>query len=125
MSKKADLDLDRRLSVLYASVDELRERLEACVQRQEKEFQVYTDSSTFDLKYIINCVLQTRRLDSYRREIRVLRKQRDSLSAAERESVRQVLGLWRALRDVRKEQSGYQNTAIKIVIRKVGYLLCY
>ena len=37
LAKKEELDLDTRLSVLYAAVDELRERLEACVQREERE----------------------------------------------------------------------------------------
>lgn len=40
LAKQEELDLSGRLGVLLASVDELRERLESTVQRQERDFQV-------------------------------------------------------------------------------------
>ena len=36
----AELSLERRLSSLYAAVEDLREKLAICVQKQERDFQV-------------------------------------------------------------------------------------
>ena len=69
--------------------------------------------------------LQTRRLDTYRREIRVIRGQRDELSSVERSSIREVVSLWKSLREVREGQNASHNTNIKIVIRKVTKTLAH
>ncbi len=40
VSRRRDLRQDRRLALLYDAVDELREKLEICVQKAERDFQV-------------------------------------------------------------------------------------
>lgn len=45
LSKMKNLDLDHKLKVLYHAVDDLKEKLEICVQKNERDFQV---SNIFD-----------------------------------------------------------------------------
>ncbi len=40
ISRQAKLSLDRRLQSLYVAVEDLREKLSICVQKQERDFQV-------------------------------------------------------------------------------------
>ena len=64
--------------------------------------------------YLTWYLIQLRRLDSYRREIRLVREQRDEEGGREREAVKGILVLWKRLKDARKAQ-GYRNTSIKLV----------
>ena len=49
LARRRDLDLDRRLRVLYDAVDDLKEKLETCVKKNEKDFQVIRE------KFLIRC----------------------------------------------------------------------
>jgi len=61
--------------------------------------------------------VQERRLTSYRREARLLRRQRDEESQRERKSLSEAVQAWRALREARgQRESGL--TDVKLVIRK-------
>ena len=40
LSRMAELNLERRLASLYAAVEDLKEKLAICVQKQERDFQV-------------------------------------------------------------------------------------
>ncbi|TRY71764.1 hypothetical protein TCAL_04776 [Tigriopus californicus] len=99
--RKAKLDLDRRIRVLYDAMTELKEKLEIAVQQKEREFQ-------------------TRRFESYRKEVKVIREQRDEESGRERATIKEILTLWRTMRDIRRRQ-GYQSTNLKLTIHKVFY----
>ena len=41
ISRMAELNLERRLASLYAAVEDLKEKLIICVQKQERDFQVW------------------------------------------------------------------------------------
>ncbi len=90
-------DFDKRLDVLYKSIEELRLK-QSSWSEEEREFQ-------------------ERRLETYGNEIKAIRLQRDSDSKEERSLTRSILELWKEIRQVRNTQ-GYQNTAHKIVIKK-------
>ena len=94
-------DLDKRLEVIYESVEELKAK-ESKWDEEEKEFQA-------------------RRLDTYRSEIKAMKEVRDSDSQEARRLTRAILELWKEIRDVRNRQ-GYTNTGHKIVIKKVKTL---
>ena len=55
---------------------------------------------------------------TYRDETKLLREERDSYSYRERELTRNLLQLWKDIRDVRARK-GYTNTGHKLIIRKV------
>ncbi len=40
LSRRSTLDLERRLKLLYDAVDDLKEKLEFCAQKEERDFQV-------------------------------------------------------------------------------------
>ena len=94
-------DLDKRLEVIYESVEELKSK-ESKWNEEEKEFHA-------------------RRLDTYRSEIKAMKEVRDSDSQEARRLTRAILELWKEIRDVRNRQ-GYTNTGHKIVIKKVKTL---
>ena len=94
-------DLDKRLEVIYDSVEELKSK-ESKWDEEEKEFHA-------------------RRLDTYRSEIKAMKEVRDSDSQEARRLTRAILELWKEIRDVRNRQ-GYTNTGHKIVIKKVKTL---
>ena len=56
-------------------------------------------------------------MSSYRKETKIIRQQRDEESRIERDAVKEILGVWKSLRDVRKQQ-GFHNTDLKLVIHK-------
>ena len=91
-------DLDKRLEVLYKSIEELK----------SKEFNWAKEEMDF----------QFRRLETYRKEIKAMRSERDSDSEEERKLARAILELWKEIRILRHTQ-GYNNTNHKIVIKKV------
>jgi coiled-coil and C2 domain-containing protein 2A len=99
ISRLTKLSLERRLTSLYAAVEDLREKLAICVQKQERDFQL-------------------RRLEAYRREVRLVRDQRDEETHRERDAVKEILVVWKKLKEARKQQ-GYRNTSVKLVIRRV------
>ena len=41
LSRRASLGLERRIRLLYDAVDDLKEKLEICVQKAERDFQVF------------------------------------------------------------------------------------
>ena len=88
-------DLEKRLDVLYQSIDELKAKEWSTA---EKEFQA-------------------RRLDTYRSEIKTMQSERDADSQKERELVRIILGMWKDVRETRNRQ-GFSSTNHKIVIKK-------
>ena len=94
-------DLDKRLEVIYASVEELKAK-ETNWDESEKDFHA-------------------RRLDTYRSEIKAMKAERDSDSKEEKKLTTAILALWTEIRDVRNRQ-GYTNTSHKIVIKKVRQL---
>ena len=57
-------------------------------------------------------------MDSYRRETRLVREQRDEESGRERALVRDILRLWAKVKEVRRDR-GVANTSVRIVIHKV------
>ncbi len=105
LSRRRDLGLERRLKLLYDAVDELKEKLEICVQKAERDFQL-------------------RRLESYRGEIWLVRQQRDEDCAKERAATKDILHLWRDIKELRRRQ-GYSNTGVKLVIHKVNKQCAY
>lgn len=96
-ASQSSKDLEKRLDVLYASVQELRDK-EPSWDETEREFHA-------------------RRLQTYKAEIKTMKLERDADSRRERELMRAVLGLWKEIRDVRTKQ-GFQNTNHKIIIKK-------
>ena len=85
-----------------------------------KLFLTTLASSLFPLTFQSSSVIhesalfQLRRLDSYRREIRLVREQRDEEGGRERDAVKEILVVWKKLKDARKAQ-GYRNTSVKLV----------
>ena len=98
VGRQKSLALERRLKVLYEAVDHLKEKLEICVQKAERDFQ-------------------TRRLEAYRKETKMVREQRDNESLNERNAIKKMLSLWKSLKDCRKK-TGFHNTGVKLVIHR-------
>ena len=92
-------DLDKRLEVIYESVEELK----------AKESNWSEDERAF----------HARRLDTYRAEIKAMSGERDSDSKEARKLTKAILELWTEIREVRNKQ-GYSNTSHKIIIKKVS-----
>ena len=88
-------DLEKRLDVLYQSIDELKGKEWSSA---EKEFH-------------------GRRLETYRTEIKAMQSERDVDSQKERELVRIILGMWKEVRETRSRQ-GFSSTNYKILIKK-------
>ena len=61
---------------------------------------------------------QGHRLKTYSEEIRILREERDDESLRERDLVRNIIAIWKEIRNLRTTQK-YNNTAHKIIIHKV------
>ena len=60
-------------------------------------------------------LFQTRRLETYRTEIKTIRAEKDADSLKERELTRALLKLWKEIRQVRTQQD-FSNTCHKLVI---------
>ena len=60
-----------------------------------------------------------RRLEAYRKEIRLIRQERDDLTSMEREDTKEICAIWKTLRKVR-EKNEFNNTDTKLVIIKVS-----
>ena len=96
-TSQATKDLEKRLEILHQSVEELRAK-QSSWNETEKEFQ-------------------SRRLDTYREEIKTIRAEKDADSLKERELTRSLLKIWKEIRDVRNQQ-GFSNTNHKLSIKK-------
>lgn len=94
----ASKDLDKRLDVIYQSIDDLKCKETHHWSIEEKNFQA-------------------RRLETYRTEIKTMRAERDADCKEERTLTRSILELWKEIRVLRNSQ-GYQNTHCKVVIKK-------
>ena len=70
-------------------------------------------------KSISNIIfLQGHRMKTYGEEIRILREERDEESLRERDLVRNIIAIWKEIRNLRTTQK-YNNTSHKIIIHKV------
>ena len=57
-------------------------------------------------------------MKTYGEEIRILREERDEESIRERDLVRNIIAIWKEIRNLRTTQK-YNNTSHKIIIHKV------
>ena len=57
-------------------------------------------------------------MKTYREEIRILREERDDENLRERDLVRNIIAIWKEIRNLRTTQK-YSNTSHKIIIHKV------
>ena len=63
-------------------------------------------------------IFQGHRMKTYGEEIRILREERDEESLRERDLVRNIITIWKEIRNLRTTQK-YNNTSHKIIIHKV------
>ena len=94
---QASKDLEKRLDILHKSVDDLKASRTTWNEGEK--------------------VFQSRRLDTYRSEIKTIRAEKDADSLKERELTRSLLKIWKEIRAVRNQQ-GYTNTSHKLIIKK-------
>ena len=88
--------------ILYSSVEDLKSKQSTWNTAADSEEKLF----------------QTRRLETYRTEIKTIRAEKDADSLKERELTRALLKLWKEIRKIRNQQ-GFSNTFHKLVIKNV------